>query len=88
MAVLIQCDGATRSIEPRNGSYFVLHEMQQYLGAYIEVVKVGDRWIVIKDASHADCLTVNARATMLARQHSVAEAIYGDVLLLEPEEYA
>ena len=88
MGILIRHNGQTQHVEPRNGSHFGLREMQEYLGPHIQVARVGDRWMALAESADQDGLTVNSRATMLARQHGVADVIFGDVLLLEPTEFS
>jgi len=46
-ALLIQSDSTTQHVTPANGEHFTLEEMQQHVGGYIEVVRLGDGTVLI-----------------------------------------
>lgn len=73
--------GVPRRIEPRNGTDYSLKECQEMVGGYIEIVRLGEGWILVvnEDGIRLD-LPANAYASALTGQ-----LILGDVALMRTE---
>lgn len=83
MAKLIKANGEVSEIEPANGRYFTLKEMQTAVAGYVEVVQLRDgRLMVVNEDGHGLGLPWNAQATDLYRNSAIA----GDVIVCKPNQ--
>lgn len=82
MAKLLHQDGTEEEIQPQNGTDFSLHELQGYVGGYIEIVHLPDGDImVVDDEGLFKNYFVNEKASLLAGQ-----AIVGDAVVCKSEQ--
>lgn len=85
MAQIINTDGTTQTVEPKNGTDFKLEELQEIVGGYIEIVDLNNGQIlVINEEGKLNNLEVNSPATSIAHQAGAIYAwdcIVGNVLL-------
>lgn len=87
-AQLIKTDGTETDIEPREGRYFRLKELQEYVDGYIEVHALDDgRLIVINEDGLAMGLPQNPLATVAAHNLFTTEnGVVGDVVICNSDQ--
>lgn len=72
-------------VEPRNGKDFRLSELQEFVGGYIEIVRLKDDKIMVvneEGALEPDKYKFNATASGIKMEsHGFYEGIYGNVLI-------
>lgn len=61
---------------------FTLAELQEYVGGYIELVQVGDKYLVVNEEGRLMGLPINEYASKLVAQFGYP-FIVGDALLTE-----
>lgn len=90
IGLLIKTDGTTEPVAPKNGTDFSIHELQAFVGGYIEMLTIsvlgyGEKFMVCNEEGKLRGLPYNSAATILY-QHSVnwnGDYIVGDVLLCD-----
>ena len=71
MATLIKVNGETSTIAPRNGKYFELKELQEYVGGYIEGIHLDDDTMMyVNEEGLLLNLDNNIQASYYADEHS------------------
>lgn len=71
---IINANGAKTEVTPKSGNSFTLEELQEYVGGYIEIVRLSDKFLmVVNEEGKLLNLPFNSEATDIARQH---KAIY------------
>ena len=61
---------------------FTLAELQEYVGGYIELITIGDRYLVVNEEGRLMDLPFNEKASLLAAQFGYP-FIVGDALFTE-----
>lgn len=83
MAKIIKADGSMVEIQPRNGRYFKLRELQKIVGGYIEILTLnGNEIMVVNEEGKIHDLPLNLQATELFG----LDVIVGDVLVCNDNE--
>jgi len=87
MARHIRVDGTSVEVEPQNGSYFTLEELQKFVEGYIEVVYLPEQEImVLNEEGKVNGLDVNEEATMIAQKAGLNDIIVGNVLIIKQDQ--
>lgn len=88
MARYIKADGTQVEVLPKNGKRFSLEELQGYVHGLIEMIDLGEGWMICNEEGKLDALPKNYIATQIARPclYEFDTGIYGDVLLLSIAE--
>lgn len=81
--VLVTSTGGMKAITPMNGKYYSLLEMQNYVGGYIETLKVGQKLLVMDEEGKLKGKLPNRIATGWVLQEGINDYICGDVMLIE-----
>ena len=69
-------------VEPKNGKFFKLKELQSIVGGYIECLYLkDDMTMVVNEEGKLDGLPFNDMATAIAYNSSYADSIVGSVLV-------
>jgi len=80
-ARLIKVDGEVTEVKPKNGKYFLLTELQKYVGGYIQMVRTHDNKVmVVNEEGKLMDLPFNVVATK-EYVHGSHDPICGDVLI-------
>jgi Domain of unknown function (DUF3846) len=83
MAQLIKTNGDVSTVLPKNGKYFSLKEMQEYVGGYIEVVRFtgGKEVMIVDEEGKVKGKELNRAAMICASVcRGIVTEIAGDVL--------
>ena len=90
MATIIYPDRRKVIIEPKNGTDFRLDQLQEIVGGYIEVLRLGDEHLmVVNENGKYSELEYNPAATELAIKHQAImynDFIVGTVLICKVNE--
>lgn len=81
--VLVTSTGGMKAITPMNGSHYSLQEMQSYVGGSIEILKVGQKILVMDEEGKLKGKLPNRIATGWVLQEGINDYICGDVMLIE-----
>jgi hypothetical protein len=84
-ATLILVDGTTLAVAPKNGKVFKLEELQGYVGGYIEINRVGDRFLVVNEDGKRDQQPNHAATEMYGRYLRPGDYFSGPVLSVDPD---
>lgn len=83
-AEIIKTSGERITVKPENGTDFELHEMQEIVGGWIEVVYLRDgRIMVVNEEGKVNRLEPNIVATNLLLAQGGWDMIVGDVLVCD-----
>jgi len=77
-ATLLKTDGKREIITPKNGRSFVLEELQNLVGGYIEVINIGKQIMVINEEGRIERLHVNRAASGIAGFEIVGDVLIGN----------
>lgn len=87
MSRIIKVNGEAIEVEPANGAWFTLEELQEAVGGYIEllVLPCGD-FLYLDEEGKLKGKPLNKRATLLGRSAGIASTDYivGDVIVVSP----
>lgn len=64
---IIKTDGSKHVITPKNGDKFELEELQEYVGGYIQVIRLNNK--------HNQCIVVNENGKLYNLQHNTEASI-------------
>lgn len=83
MAKVIKAAGAITDVQPKNGKFFELEELQKVVGGYIEIINLGnDEIMVVNEEGKLEDLPYNFFATqMYQRSTRALDYIAGDALV-------
>lgn len=85
-AQVLMTDGIVLKAEPKNGTDFLLEELQQIVGGYIEVLYLSKSQImVVNEEGKLLGLGLNYNATLAAQMAGIDDIIVGDVLVCDTE---
>ena len=83
-AEIIKTSGERISVKPENGTDFELHEMQEIVGGWIEIVYLRDeRIMVVNEEGKVNRLEPNIVATNLLLAQGGWDMVVGDVLVCD-----
>lgn len=82
--ILAKADGALLHAAPKDGKEYTLAELQGYVGGYIEIVDLGNRYLIVNEDGKLMRLPYNTMATnwMLVACGG-QDYVVGDALLCE-----
>jgi hypothetical protein len=78
MATLIPVTGSPTQVQPRVGKEFTLDELQEFVGGYIEIVRLRKALMYVNEEGLIHGLSYNHKASILA-----GKRIVGDVLVVD-----
>lgn len=82
MAVIYKSNGEVIETSPKNGNDFSLKELKEIVGGYIEIVNLGDNYMVVNEEGKLLDLPLNSEATTLYMLiANINDYIVGDVLV-------
>lgn len=83
MAKVITAAGDIREVQPKNGKFFELEELQKVVEGYIEIIDLGnDQLMVVNEEGKLEDLPYNFFATqMYQRSTSALDYIAGNALV-------
>lgn len=83
MAKVITTAGSISKVEPKNGKFFELEELQKVVGGYIEIINLGnDQIMVVNEEGKLEDLPYNFIATQMCQRSIRAfDYIAGDALV-------
>ena len=64
---IVKTDGSKHVITPKNGKKFELEELQEYVGGYIQVIRL--------NIKHNQCIVVNENGKLYNLQHNAEASI-------------
>lgn len=83
-AKIFKTNGEIIEVEPKNGTYFKLPELQKIVGGYIEIVNLTkDRIMVVNEEGKIYGLDINSAATELLVQNGGRDIVVGNVLVCD-----
>lgn len=82
--IIAKANGTMQCVEPANKSDYTLEEMQRIVGGHIEIIDLGQRYLVVNEEGKLMRLQYNTMATnwMLVAIGG-SDFIVGDALLCE-----
>lgn len=81
-SILYTTDGERRIVTPSNGTDFSLEELQQFVGGYIEIIRLsGNRLMIINEEGKVWNLPLNCQATMVYQKEGKIDVIVGNALV-------
>ena len=87
MGILMKSNGDVEEVAPNNGKTFSLQELQQYVQGYIEIVGVGDKYLILNEEGKLIGLELNVKATeIFIKYRGATDVVVGDVLLADDDE--
>jgi hypothetical protein len=88
MGILMKENGDVSEVYPQERkNTFSLKEMQGFVGGYIEIVSVGQKYLVLNEEGKLNGLEINLKATEIFQKHyGQTDVIVGDVLLIDSDE--
>lgn len=88
MAKVIPAVGVPYEIQPNNGKFFELEELQNVVGGYIEIVRLGnDKLMVVNEEGKLEQLPWNNIATSIYHRCTRAlDYIAGNALICNSNE--
>jgi hypothetical protein len=90
MATLMKTNGQVIGVTPRNGESFTLEELQDFVGGYIELVRLSEDVVMfVNEEGKLNGLHVNPKATILASAEEAigpTDIIVGDAVVMTRKE--
>ena len=84
LSTIITTDGIHRNVEPSNGTDFSLEELKEFVGGYIEIVRLSKSQImVVNEEGKLNDLAPNPCATLLVQIAGHRDVIVGNVLVCD-----
>lgn len=87
MSDVLVKDGCMRPISPMNGRRYTLVELQGLVDGYIEVVDLGEKWLVFDEDGKVKGKLVNSIGTGWLRTVDAGGYLCGTVLLIGKERW-
>lgn len=82
MAYICKSNGEIIETSPKNGKDFSLKELKEIVGGHIEIVNLGDDYMVVNEEGKLIGLPFNLNATIVYQiSTKIGEHIVGDVLV-------
>ena len=80
--ILYNSDGMVKTVKPFNGTDYSLKELKEFVGGYIEIIKLGNnRLMVINEEGKLYNLPLNIKATGIIQLHGRNDVIVGNALV-------
>ena len=87
-ATVLKANGEYHGIEPKNGKDFSLEEAQGIVGGYVEVIHLSStQLMIVNEEGLLRKLPYNQQASLIAYMARKANAIVGDVLVCDIEQF-
>ena len=88
MGILMKANGDVSEVYPKKKRHgFSLDEMQGFVGGYIEIIGVGEKFLVLNEEGKLNGLEINQKATeIFQKYYGKTDLIVGDVLLADENE--
>jgi hypothetical protein len=88
MGILIKTSGEKIVVKPADGESFSLKEVQDYVGGYVEIFRVGEKKYLFNEEGLLLDLPTNTKATEELEKdcNQSVQTLVGDVLILEENE--
>jgi len=88
MGILMKANGDVSEVYPNKKRHgFSLNELQGFVGGYIEIVGVGEKFLVLNEEGKLNGLEINSKATeIFQKYYGKTDLIVGDVLLADGNE--
>ena len=84
LSTVIFSDGATKNVEPSNGTDFSFEELRGFVGGYIEIVRISKSQVmVVNEEGKIYNLPQNEKATMLVNIAGIRDVVVGNVLVCD-----
>jgi hypothetical protein len=82
MAYIYKSNGEVIETSPKNGKDFSWLELNEIVGGYIEIVNLGDDYMVVNEEGKLLNLPFNLNATRIYQHFTrIGDCIVGDVLV-------
>lgn len=87
MALIYKSNGEIIETSPKNGKDFSWLELNEIVGGYIEIIDLGDDYMVVNEEGKLIGLPFNLNATIVYQiSTKTGEHIVGDVLVCPKEQ--
>ena len=87
LSTVITTNGLHKDVEPSNGTDFSLEELKEFVGGYIEIVRLSKSQImVVNEEGKLMGLSPNPYATLLVQIAGHRDTIVGNVLVCDIEK--
>ena len=84
MACICKSNGEVIETSPKNGKDFSLKELKEIVGGYIEIINLGDDYMVVNEEGKLLNLPFNLDATRIYQHFTkIGDYIVGDVLICD-----
>jgi hypothetical protein len=89
MGILVKTSGEITEVTPHNEKYFSLKEVQEYVGGYVELFRVGNKQYLFNEEGTLLDLPYNQVATEFFAKDCKQEVVglVGNVLILDNEQF-
>lgn len=88
---IVKTDGSKHVITPKNGKKFELEELQEYVGGYIQVIRLSEsQSMIVNENGKLYNLEHNAEASVIAHSYRAIfdnDFIVGDVAIINNNQY-
>ncbi len=87
-ATVLKANGECLHVKPKNGNDFSLEEAQKVVGGYVEVIHLSStQLMIVNEEGKLRKLPFNRQASLIAYMARKADAIVGDVLVCDIEQF-
>lgn len=87
-ATVLKATGECIHVKPKNGTDFSLEEAQSVVGGYVEVIHLSStQLMIVNEEGLLRKLPYNKQASLIAYMARKANAIVGDVLVCDSEQF-
>lgn len=83
--VLVTVTNTMRPIKPTNGEHYSLHELQHYVGGYIETIVLGNKVLIVDEEGKLKGKLPNRIATGWLLTSGIDDFVAGDAMLIMRE---
>jgi hypothetical protein len=84
---IITVDGKLTDYPPKSGKEYTLEELNEAVGGYIEIVDLGDKYMVVNEEGKIKDLPYNQLAThVFRRAKGNSDFIVGNVLVCDKNQ--
>ena len=87
-ATVLKATGECINVKPKNGTDFSLDEAQKVVGGFIEVIHLSStQLMIVNEEGKLRNLPYNYQASLIAYMARKADAIVGDVLVCDINQF-
>lgn len=79
MAQIFYTDGREEQVTPENGKTFTLEELQKIVGGYVQLIDLGEQFMVVDEEGKIKRQKRNEQATAIFRARTYT--MYGDYIV-------